>query len=94
MRAAALHCGFRSADALCRLGHQNESFKLSCAFSHDDAHVLSGSEDGSLHIWDLVEARQLARVNAHSGALFALACDPKRLHVLTAAGDGLVKLWQ
>mgnify|MGYP001162516514 CR=1 FL=1 len=74
-------------------GHQNENFKLACAFSHDDALVLSGSEDGSLHIWDLVNSKQLVCIPAHSGALFGLACHPKRFQVLTAAADGLVKLW-
>ena len=79
---------------LCKYtSHQNDSFKLACALSHDDAHVLCGSEDGSIHIWDLVEPKQVMRIPAHSGALFGLACDPKRFHVLTAAADGLIKFW-
>ena len=74
-------------------GHANASFKLGCCLSHDDSHVLGGSEDGRLHAWDLVEARQVARLQAHSGPISCLACDPKRPELLTASHDGAVKLW-
>lgn len=74
-------------------GHQSKMFKTGCCISHDDAFVLSGSEDGLLHVWDLVEARPLRRIRAHSGPLVALSCHPKRLSMLSASHDGTVKLW-
>ena len=36
-------------------GHQNVKYKLDSRLSNTDAHVLSGSEDGSIHIWELVQ---------------------------------------
>ena len=36
-------------------GHKNSDYKLDSCLSHDDAHVVSGSEDGRVCFWDLVE---------------------------------------
>ena len=36
-------------------GHQNEDYKVDSCLTHDDAHVVSGSEDGRVCFWDLVE---------------------------------------
>ena len=36
-------------------GHKNSDYKLDSSLSHDDAHVVSGSEDGRVCFWDLVE---------------------------------------
>ena len=36
-------------------GHCNSDYKLDSCLSHDDAHVISGSEDGMILLWDLVE---------------------------------------
>lgn len=44
-------------------------------------------------VWDLVEARALARLPAARGAVTSVACDPRRLEVLTGSHDGTVKLW-
>uniref|UniRef100_A0A7S4FAZ6 Anaphase-promoting complex subunit 4 WD40 domain-containing protein n=1 Tax=Chrysotila carterae TaxID=13221 RepID=A0A7S4FAZ6_CHRCT len=74
-------------------GHVNESTKIPCSLSFDDARVVSGSEDGSLHVWDLVEAKTIQRCAAHRGALTALACSPHNAEVLTGAYDGTIKLW-
>jgi len=36
-------------------GHQNVKYKLDSRLSNTDAHVVSGSEDGSIHFWELVQ---------------------------------------
>jgi len=74
-------------------GHTHAQFTVGACLSHDDALVLGGSEDGHLHVWDLVEATELARVRAARGAVTTVACDPRRLEVLTGSHDGTVKLW-
>ena len=38
-------------------GHKNSDYKLDSSLSHDDAHVVSGSEDGRICFWDLVEVQ-------------------------------------
>jgi mitogen-activated protein kinase organizer 1 len=37
-------------------GHTNNKYKIRSCLSNSDAYVLSGSEDGSIYIWDLLEA--------------------------------------
>ena len=39
-------------------GHVNTDYKLDSCLSHDDGHVISGSEDGRVFFWDLVEVRK------------------------------------
>ena len=78
-----------SGQVLCEYrGHSNTSFKLGCCLSNDDSKVLSGSEHGHLHAWDLVEGKQVLRKLCHSGPLVALSCHPKSSAVLTASHDG------
>ena len=36
-------------------GHRNKDYKLDSVLSHTDGHVVSGSEDGRIFFWDLVE---------------------------------------
>ena len=84
-----------SGTVLCEYkGHRNTSFKLACCLSLDDARVMSGSESGHLHVWDLVEGRTLLRHQAHAAPLVGVCPHPKAGgQVLTASHDGAAKLW-
>lgn len=44
-----------------------QRYKVEACFSRDDAWVLSGSEDGRVVVWDLVEATILGQPRAHKG---------------------------
>ena len=35
-------------------GHQNNKYNIECALNRKDDHVISGSEDGLIYIWDLI----------------------------------------
>ena len=84
-----------SGQVLCEYhGHTNESFKLTSCLSPDDAWVLSGSETGTLHAWDLVEGKGRMKIQAHSAAVVSLSCHPTTSGLLTASHDGTVKLWE
>lgn len=37
-------------------GHQNNKYNIECALNSKDDHVISGSEDGIIYIWDLISA--------------------------------------
>lgn len=39
-------------------GHVNNDYKVDSCLTQDDAHVVSGSEDGRICFWDLVEVQQ------------------------------------
>eukprot|EP01116_Phalansterium_solitarium_P008943 TRINITY_DN22912_c0_g1_i1.p1 TRINITY_DN22912_c0_g1~~TRINITY_DN22912_c0_g1_i1.p1 ORF type:complete len:299 (+),score=93.70 TRINITY_DN22912_c0_g1_i1:64-960(+) len=75
-------------------GHKNSDFKIDSAFSHDDAYVLSGSETGIVSIWDLVDAKVVASLRGHAGAILSLDYHPKEPAVLSTSVDGTIRLWR
>jgi len=45
---------------LCRYkGHVNSEFRIDSVVSSSDRHVLSGSEDGCVYVWHLVDVSYL-----------------------------------
>ena len=85
-------------------GHRNGDYRLTPAFSPDDALVVCGSEDGAVLFWDIVEATVVARLpDAHRRAVSCvdLARVPGGVPggggggaaMLTASFDGTAKLW-
>lgn len=39
--------------------HRNTEYKIDSSLTHDDSHIVSGSEDGKIYFWDLVEVSEL-----------------------------------
>ncbi|KAK9915970.1 hypothetical protein WJX75_006744 [Coccomyxa subellipsoidea] len=74
-------------------GHKQESAKMDCALTPSDAHVLSGSEDGRVCYWDLVEETMVESFQAHSGVVCSLVVHPDGDMLLTSSTDGTVKVW-
>eukprot|EP00041_Stephanoeca_diplocostata_P014037 m.252086 g.252086 ORF g.252086 m.252086 type:complete len:340 (-) comp19551_c1_seq2:35-1054(-) len=76
-------------------GRTNTEYKVDAVLSHNDAYVVSGSEDGDLCYWDLVSGRMLHRASgAHGKSVVAsLAYHPKAPMLLSASLDGVVKVW-
>ena len=76
-------------------GHAHAKYALESTFSHNDAYLASGSEDGNAKVWRLVEASVAADLKgAHATAATSLAWHPSRASVLLAAFDGTVSLWE
>lgn len=74
-------------------GHINHSFMLDSIFDVTDAYVISGSEDGRVCFWDLVEEELVAAVKKHPKAVQSLSYHPERCHMLSASSDGSVVFW-
>jgi mitogen-activated protein kinase organizer 1 len=36
-------------------GHVNSDYKIDSSLTHDDSHIVSGSENSKIYFWDLVE---------------------------------------
>ena len=36
-------------------GHKNTDYRIDSCLNSKDTHILSGSEDGQVYIWDLIE---------------------------------------
>ncbi|KAI9351996.1 WD40-repeat-containing domain protein [Obelidium mucronatum] len=75
-------------------GHKNTEYKIVSTLSNDDAYVVSGSEDGRICFWDLVEGTLESSIAAHgAGALGRLvtsvAYHPKDDALVSTSADGL-----
>ncbi|CAI5720063.1 unnamed protein product [Hyaloperonospora brassicae] len=75
------------------LGHSVLDYKIECGFSSDGALVLSGSENGQVYWWDLVDAKQTHSFAAHTKAVRALASHPESSMFATGCIDGSAKVW-
>jgi WD40 repeat protein len=63
--------------------------------THDTRYVVSGSEDGDVCYWDLVEGRMVYRAKgAHPSVITSASYHPTKPALLTASVDGTVKLWE
>ncbi|TMW63253.1 hypothetical protein Poli38472_002194 [Pythium oligandrum] len=73
-------------------GHRIDSYKIECAFTFDGGYVVSGSEDGQICSWDLVNGR-MQTFHAHGKPVRALACHPEEAMLVTGCVVGSVKVW-
>jgi mitogen-activated protein kinase organizer 1 len=76
-------------------GHLNKEYKLDSCLDHSDQFVMSGSEDASVVIWDLVHGEVVARLEhgEGTGTVHSLAAHPARSMLVTAQ-RGAVTVWQ
>lgn len=74
-------------------GHVNEAFKVETCITNDDSRVMAGSEDGSIYMWDLVDAHIMTRHKAHTKAVSSIQYHPSQSVFLTASFDGSAKCW-
>lgn len=74
-------------------GHQNTEYRISCAFSNTDEHVLSGSEDGKIWCWGFVSGEKEKVLEGHKGVVSSLAYHPKEDALLSASFDGTIRIW-
>ncbi|PWA91490.1 transducin/WD40 repeat-like superfamily protein [Artemisia annua] len=76
-------------------GHTCESSKvLGCCFTKDTTHVVGGSEDGRIFIWDLVSKKVVSKIDAHSSAVTSVDYHPTDDCMVSASMDGSVVLWK
>lgn len=66
----------------CYKGHTNTDFRVRSCLGMADAVVISGSEDGQLYAWDLLEGKVIEKLGAHEGKV-----------VSTVAFNGAKKEW-
>lgn len=75
-------------------GHKNRDYKVDSCLSSSDAQVVSGSEDGRICFWDLVEGKILHTLEkAHQSVVYSISYHPTEIALLSASSDGKVKVW-
>jgi mitogen-activated protein kinase organizer 1 len=76
--------------------HAAGNYALQCALSADDAHVVTGSEDGRCVYYDLVRGDMVQELVGHARPTCSIATHPKREHssvCITASYDGNAIVW-
>lgn len=66
---------------------------LSVAFSPDDQHLLTTSQDGTTRLWDATTGQDLGMLAGHTGAINSGTYSPDGTRIATAGADGTVKIW-
>ncbi|KAL8953781.1 MAG: hypothetical protein Q9222_000398 [Ikaeria aurantiellina] len=75
-------------------GHRNEDYRIRSSLGLGDSVVFSGSEDGQLYAWDLLEGSVLETLAAHDGKVAsAVTCNSVRKEWVSAGVDGTVIVW-
>lgn len=70
-------------------GHTNQDYRIRSCLGLADAVVVSGSEDGQIYAWDLLEGRVIEKLGAHDGKVAsAVAFNAARKEWASAGVDG------
>ncbi|MEQ8602467.1 MAG: hypothetical protein RIB45_04045 [Marivibrio sp.] len=62
--------------------------------SPDGARLVTASADGVVRIWDVATRREIRRLEAHEGAVLAVAISPDGRQIASGGTDGRLLLWR
>ena len=75
-------------------GHINKEYRIDCCLDHTDSYVFSGSEDGTVYMWSLVEGKLVSRLeHTSSRVVHSLSPHPSQPWMLTAA-QNTIYVWK
>lgn len=75
-------------------GHICKSYKSDSCLTNTDAQVVSGSEDGSILFWDLVDGSVLSTVKAHTSVVTSVSYHGTESCMITSSVDGTIRVWK
>ena len=71
-----------------------QSYVCSAAFSPDGKHIVSGSYDKTLQLWDAKTGEILQPpLEGHEGGVLSVAFSPDGKHIVSGSDDMTVRLW-
>ena len=72
-------------------GHVSHVFSV--AISPDEKKVISGSDDGTVRLWDVKTGKQVMCLEGHTGGVRAVAYSPDGKRVVSGSDDTTVRIW-
>lgn len=72
-------------------GHKGHVTAL--AITADSRYVLTGGQDGVIHLWDLETGTKLKTMSGHNTAIVLIHITSDGQHVITGSTDGTVRAW-
>jgi WD40 repeat protein len=73
-------------------GHTN--WVMSVAFSPDGKHVVSGSYDKTMRIWEMETGREVSRLEGNARGVTSVAFSSDGKHVVSGSYDETVRIWE
>ena len=80
--------------ALIRTLAGHESVVSAIIATRDGAHVVSGSSDTTIKVWDRPTGRELRTLRGHSRHVVALALTPNERWIVSGSTDGTIRVWE
>ncbi|EJD42096.1 WD40 repeat-like protein [Auricularia subglabra TFB-10046 SS5] len=65
----------------------------SASLMADEQHLISGSNDGTVCVWDITTHRLVHKLTGHSKIVTAVACSPDGLYIVSGSLDNTIRLW-
>ena len=87
--AAAL--GTQEVEVFPQLGHGGGISSLAC--SPDGRHIVSGSWDNTIKIWDAFTGKEIRTLTGHNDRVSAVAYSPDGQYIVSGSIDRNLKIW-
>jgi WD40 repeat protein/tRNA A-37 threonylcarbamoyl transferase component Bud32 len=67
--------------------------KGTMVFSADGGRLATGSDDGTIKLWDAVSGQELGTLKGHTGYIESVAFSPDGNRLASGSMDGTIKIW-
>ncbi|KAL0954030.1 hypothetical protein HGRIS_005184 [Hohenbuehelia grisea] len=76
-------------------GHASTVTSIAFSPKLEDARIASGSDDGTIRLWNLTTGKQLAifKIKGHKNKIKSVAFSPDGTRIASGSDDGTIRIW-